>query len=197
MGSTLFPAGKLIIYTDGGARGNPGPAAIGVVIGDRKYGEKIGDTTNNVAEYKAVVFALKKSKHLLGKKRAKETDLEINVDSELIYKQVNGQYKILEPELQEFFIQIWNLKQDFKSVEFRKIPREQNKAADRLVNKALGGKEDGKDEEGQGEIVKWEDVAGLGDVKQALLETLELPLLREDLMKEFKVKPSKDRKMTT
>ena len=54
-----------------------------------------------------------------------------------------------------------------------------------------GGKEDGKDEEGQGEIVKWEDVAGLGDVKQALLETLELPLLREDLMKEFKVKPSK------
>jgi len=139
MADKLFKESKLIIYTDGGARGNPGPAAIGFLIGDRKYGEKIGETTNNVAEYKAVVAALKKTKHLLGKKVARETDLEINVDSELLYKQINGKYKILEPELQTFFIEIWNLKQDFKSAEFRKIPREQNKAADRLVNKALDG----------------------------------------------------------
>ena len=147
MSSRLFPQGKLIIYTDGGARGNPGPAAIGFVIGDRKYGERIGETTNNVAEYRAALSALKKAKHLLGKKVAKQTDLEIKVDSELIYKQMNAQYKILEPELQSFFIQIWNLKQDFKSVEFKKIPREQNKAADRLVNKALDEKEDKKSSE--------------------------------------------------
>ena len=140
MADKLFKESKLIIYTDGGARGNPGPAAIGFLIGDRKYGEKIGETTNNVAEYKAVVAALKKTKHLLGKKVARETDLEINVDSELLYKQINGKYKILEPELQTFFIEIWNLKQDFKSAEFRKIPREQNKAADRMVNQALDGK---------------------------------------------------------
>lgn len=139
MASTLFPEGKLTIYTDGGARGNPGPAAIGFLIGDRKYGEAIGEATNNVAEYRAVLAALKKAKHLLGGKRAKQTDLEINMDSELLYKQLNGKYKILEPELQTFFIGIWNLKQDFKSVEFKKIPREQNKAADRMVNKALDG----------------------------------------------------------
>lgn len=138
----------MIIYTDGGARGNPGPAAIGFLVGDRKYGETIGETTNNVAEYRAVVAALKKTKHLLGKKVARETELEINVDSELIYKQINGKYKILEPELQTFFIEIWNLKQDFKAVEFRKIPREQNKAADRMVNKALDDKKRGENSAG-------------------------------------------------
>lgn len=140
MPSKLFAQGKLIIYTDGGARGNPGPAAIGFLVGDKKYGEKIGETTNNVAEYKAVLAALKKAKHLLGKKNAKQTDLEIRLDSELIYKQIKGEYKILEPDLQTFFIEIWNLKQDFKSAEFKKIPREQNKAADRMVNQALDGK---------------------------------------------------------
>ena len=140
MTSKLFEQEKLIIYTDGGARGNPGPAAIGFVIGEKKYGETIGEATNNVAEYRAVLGALKKTKHLLGKGHAKETDLEINVDSELVFKQMNAKYKILEPELQSFFIEIWNLKQDFKSVEFKKIPREQNKAADRLVNKALDQK---------------------------------------------------------
>ena len=138
---TLFKNKKIVIYTDGGARGNPGPAAIGVVIGNKSYGERIGETTNNVAEYKAAIFALKKGKHLLGKKQAKETELEINTDSELMFKQLNGRYKILEPDLQAFFIEIWNLKQDFKEVIFKKIPREQNKAADKLVNQALDQKE--------------------------------------------------------
>ena len=137
MNDKLFNDSKLIIYTDGGARGNPGPAAIGVVIGGKTYGEKIGETTNNVAEYKALVFALKKAKHLLGKKVAKETELEINTDSELMCNQLRGTYKILEPDLQTLFIEIWNLKQDFKKVEFVKIPREKNKAADKAVNQAL------------------------------------------------------------
>lgn len=128
---------KIIIYCDGGSRGNPGPAAVGVVIDDKHYGESIGRATNNVAEYQSAIFALKKAKHLLGKKRAKQTTLEIRMDSELLYKQLTGQYKILNKELQPLFIEIWNLKQDFKKVEFVHLNREKNKEADRLVNQAL------------------------------------------------------------
>ena len=137
MQNNLFGDKKLIIYTDGGARGNPGPAAIGVVVGEKKYGETIGETTNNVAEYKAVIFALKKAKALLGKSRAKETEVLINLDSELIFKQIEGEYKVLDSDMQPLFIEVWNLKQDFKEVKFKHIPREQNKEADRMVNKAL------------------------------------------------------------
>lgn len=137
MQDNLFGDKKLIIYTDGGARGNPGPAAIGVVVGGKKYGEAIGNTTNNVAEYKAVIFALKKAKALLGKKKTKETEVLVNLDSELIFKQVIGEYKVLDADMQPLFIEVWNLRQDFKKVEFKHIPREQNKEADRMVNKAL------------------------------------------------------------
>ena len=137
MQNNLFGDRKLIIYTDGGARGNPGPAAIGVVVGEKKYGETIGETTNNVAEYKAVIFALKKAKALLGKNKTKETEILVNLDSELILKQINGEYKVLDADMQPLFIEVWNLKQDFKKVEFNHIPREQNKEADRMVNKAL------------------------------------------------------------
>jgi ribonuclease HI len=128
---------KLIIYTDGGARGNPGPAAIGVVIGDKSYSEAIGQTTNNVAEYQAVIFALKKAKALLGADKAKETELEIRSDSELIVSQMRGEYKIKDKELQPLFIEVWNRMQDFKKVEFVLIPREENQAADKLVNLEL------------------------------------------------------------
>ncbi|PIR89431.1 MAG: hypothetical protein COU07_00835 [Candidatus Harrisonbacteria bacterium CG10_big_fil_rev_8_21_14_0_10_40_38] len=127
----------LIIYTDGGARGNPGPAAIGYVIGEKTYGEAIGSATNNIAEYSAVIAALKKAKLLIGKDKAKKTDVKVNMDSELVVRQMNGEYKIKEPELQKLFIEIWNLKLDFKSVSFSHIPREQNREADRLVNEAL------------------------------------------------------------
>ena len=128
---------KLVIYTDGGARGNPGPAAIGAVVGSKKYGEYIGETTNNVAEYKALVFALKKAKALLGKAKAKETGVFCYMDSELLMKQLTGQYKIENEDLQPLWLEIWNLKLDFKSVEFHHIPREKNKEADRMVNEAL------------------------------------------------------------
>jgi ribonuclease HI len=139
MDEKLFGDSKLIISTDGGARGNPGPAAIGFIVGEKRYGEAIGHTTNNVAEYKAVIAALKKAKQLLGKTKAKGTDIELRLDSELIYKQVGGKYKILEPELQTLFIEVWNLLQDFKSVQFKKVPREENKEADKMVNQALDG----------------------------------------------------------
>jgi len=128
---------KIIIYCDGGSRGNPGPAAIGVIIGEKQYSQAIGNTTNNIAEYQAVIFALKKAKHLLGKNKAKQVTLEIRIDSELLYKQIAGQYKILDKKLQPLFIEIWNLKQDFKEVVFIRLDREKNKEADYLVNQAL------------------------------------------------------------
>jgi len=128
---------RLTIFTDGGSRNNPGPAAIGVVIGDKEYAEYLGETTNNVAEYQAVIFALKKVRHLLGKEKLKNTEIVINLDSELVANQLNGKYKILEPDLQPLFIEVWNLKFDFPDLKFQYIPREKNKRADKLVNEVL------------------------------------------------------------
>jgi ribonuclease HI len=135
---------KIIVYTDGGSRGNPGKAGIGVVFCNekdqiiKKFGEYIGDNlTNNDAEYHAVIFALKKFKAVFGKALAQDTDLEIRADSELVVKQLNGDYRLTDPKIQQFFIEIWNLKFDFKSVKFKHIPREKNKEADILVNEAL------------------------------------------------------------
>jgi len=134
---------KIIIYTDGGARDNPGPAALGVVISNEKnqplkrYSEFIGEATNNEAEYAAVIFALKKVKALFGKKKIKNTEVEIRLDSELIAKQLAHQYKIQEENLGKLFLKIWNLLLDFGQVNFKYIPREENKEADRLVNEAL------------------------------------------------------------
>lgn len=138
---------KIIIYTDGGSRGNPGKSAIGVVFANekeqaiKKYSEYLGDNlTNNEAEYSAVIFALKKFKALFGKALAETSDVEIRADSELLVKQLNGEYKIENEKIQKFFIEIWNLKIDFKSVKVKHIPREKNKEADRLVNEALDSK---------------------------------------------------------
>ncbi len=128
---------KIVVNTDGGSRGNPGPSAIGVVIGGREYGEYLGTKTNNQAEYLAVIFALKKLKQMLGKKKTKGTEVEFRMDSELVVKQLNGQYKILEPELQPFFLDIWNSRLDFKKVAFTHVPRAENAAADRIVNAIL------------------------------------------------------------
>lgn len=140
---------KIIIYTDGGSRGNPGPAAIGVVIQNadgqtiKNYGEAIGEATNNEAEYRAVVSALEKTKALLGKAKIKKLAAEVNMDSELVAKQLNGEYKIEEERLFPFFVKVWNLRMDFGKVIFRHIPREKNKGADRLVNQALDKSQSG------------------------------------------------------
>ncbi len=124
---------KLIIYTDGGARGNPGPAAIGIIINSEGFRDYIGETTNNVAEYKAVIFALKKSLELLGKK-SKETTLEINLDSELIANQLKGDYRVKHENLKPLFLESLNLMKNFKKVLLNLIPREKNSEADKLVN---------------------------------------------------------------
>jgi ribonuclease HI len=128
---------KFIIYTDGGARGNPGPAAIGVVVDGRPYGESIGRATNNVAEYRAIILGLSKAKHILGGDTAKETDIEVRSDSELAVSQLLGEYRVKNEELKPLFIDVWNAMQDFKSVHFVHIPREANAEADALVNRAL------------------------------------------------------------
>ena len=137
MGKDKLFESKITVHTDGGSRGNPGPAAIGVVIGGKEYGEYLGVKTNNQAEYQAVVFAFKKMKQILGKKKTKETEVIFKLDSELVVKQINGQYKILEPDLQPLFLEIWNARLDFKKVEFSHVPREENKIADKIVNHIL------------------------------------------------------------
>ncbi len=132
-------AEKIVMFTDGGSRGNPGPAGIGVWIEtlNKKYGECIGVATNNVAEYAALISGLKKLKSLLGKDKARQYEIECRLDSELVVKQLNHEYKLKEEYIQKNFIEIWNLMLDFKSVKFYHIPREKNSIADSLVNQAL------------------------------------------------------------
>jgi ribonuclease HI len=132
---------KIKIYTDGGARGNPGPAALGAVIelgkSEKEYAQFLGKLTNNEAEYQAAIFGLKKLRQLVGKKEAKEKKVEIYSDSELMVKQMSGLYKIRGENLFPLFITLRNLTLDFKKVDFKAIPREENKKADALVNQAL------------------------------------------------------------
>jgi len=134
---------KITIYIDGGSRGNPGHAALGVVFAEqtgkivKKYSEYLGEKTNNEAEYQALIFGLKKIKAVFGKEKAKNIQIEIKSDSELLVKQMNGEYKIKEPKIQKLFLQAWNLKVEFKNLKFSLIPREENRQADGLVNEAL------------------------------------------------------------
>ncbi|MDP2648270.1 MAG: ribonuclease HI family protein [Candidatus Yanofskybacteria bacterium] len=135
-----------IIFTDGGARGNPGPAAIGVVIkgddiGKKEYGEYIGIATNNIAEYKAVLFALRKLKQLAGTEKVGQNTVQVYSDSELLVRQMNGEYKVKEKELQDIFMELWNLRMDFGKIKFDHVAREKNKEADRMVNYALDKEE--------------------------------------------------------
>jgi len=137
---------KIIIYCDGGSRGNPGPAGIGVVLTDEKgkvikeYAEKIGRATNNEAEYESIIFGLQKAKLLFGGKKIKTMTLEAKMDSEFVVRQLNGKYKILDRRIEQLFLKTWNLKVDFGEVKFTHISRNDNMEADRLVNQALGSK---------------------------------------------------------
>lgn len=132
---------NVIIHCDGGSRGNPGPSALGVVIEYdgkvKEYSYYLGEKTNNEAEYEAVIFGLKKSKLLLGKKNIKSRKIEVWVDSELLHKQITGQFKVLDKKIQSLFLQLWNLKIDFGNLTFHHTLREGNKQADRLVNREL------------------------------------------------------------
>lgn len=129
----------LNIYTDGGARGNPGPAGIGIVffIGDKKIAELkkyIGESTNNFAEYTAVIDALD---WLIENQPAAEK-INFYLDSQLVVEQLNRRYKIKQKHLQELFAAVQErLAKISQPVAFHYIPRQQNKLADKLVNQAL------------------------------------------------------------
>ncbi len=129
---------ELIINTDGGSRGNPGQAAIGIVIrnSDREIlhqiAETIGITTNNVAEYTAVREALK-----FIKSETCEAVVSFFLDSELVVRQLTGIYKIKDPTLRNYLIEIKELENCFPKVSYTHVKREFNKEADALVNKAL------------------------------------------------------------
>lgn len=134
---------KITIFTDGGSRGNPGPAAIGAYIIDsngkvlKEVSETIGNATNNFAEYQAVMRGLQTVKDMYGKK-TKEMEFELKLDSELVKKQLSGEYQIKEPGLVPHFIEIHNLQvSHFQNLTFTHVRRELNKEADRLVNEAL------------------------------------------------------------
>lgn len=137
---------NLIIYTDGGSRGNPGPAASGAVLKRMDGGEEVelervgkylGTTTNNQAEYTAIIIGLQRAKEL-----GAET-VEVVMDSELATKQLNGEYKVKDPGLAERFLEIHHLRPAFRSISFRHVRREFNKEADAVVNEVLD-KEVGK-----------------------------------------------------
>lgn len=134
---------KIIAFTDGGARGNPGPAGVGVYIEDeggkmlKEVSQFLGNATNNFAEYNGVLVALQTLKAMYGKK-TKEMHFEIRMDSELVKKQLNSEYQIKEPGLVPYFIEIHNMRvASFPNLTFTHIPREKNKEADRLSNVAM------------------------------------------------------------
>jgi ribonuclease HI len=128
---------KLVLHVDGGARGNPGPAAIGVVISDPgghlvdQLAERIGVATNNVAEYRAVLRALDRARELGA------TEVEIVGDSELVARQLAGAYKVKHPALRPLYEQALTALGAFDSWSIRSVPRAQNAEADALVNAAL------------------------------------------------------------
>lgn len=128
---------KLIIHTDGGARGNPGPAGIGVVICNEEkkvvaeISRYIGETTNNQAEYRALLAAIEKAKDFDAE------EIVFYLDSELVVKQLNREYKVKNQELAPLFVKIYNATLGFKKVTFHHIPREKNKEADKLANEAM------------------------------------------------------------
>jgi ribonuclease HI len=125
------------VRTDGASRGNPGPAAIGVAIEDAEgreiasHSEAIGTTTNNVAEYRAVVQGLTMLAGL-GASRA-----EFLLDSELVVRQLNGQYRVKDPKMAVLYAQVRRLAARLGQITFRHIPRHENQRADQLANEAL------------------------------------------------------------
>jgi ribonuclease HI len=132
---------KVVIYTDGAARGNPGPAAIGVIIKDEagktiaEISRRLDATTNNRAEYQAIIAALEKAVSLGARQ------VMIKSDSELLVKQINGQFKIKNTALRPLYQRVVQLTGSLERFSIFYIPREQNAAADALANRALDSKQ--------------------------------------------------------
>jgi ribonuclease HI len=132
-------AGSLVVNVDGGSRGNPGPAAIGIVVSSpegevlEELAETIGVATNNVAEYRALLRGIERARELGA------TELELIGDSELVVRQVRGEYKVKDPGLKPLHAEVQGALDGVGNWSIRNVPREQNAEADRLVNAALDG----------------------------------------------------------
>ncbi|MFC2007999.1 ribonuclease HI family protein [Chloroflexota bacterium] len=128
---------KVIIYADGAARGNPGPAAIGVTIKDEEgrlitsISRRLGTTTNNQAEYQAVIAALETAVSLGA------SHVDLNVDSELVERQINGKYRVKNAGLISLYQEVLQLRSRLQGFSITHVRREQNTEADKLANKAL------------------------------------------------------------
>ncbi len=128
---------KLISYSDGGSRSNPGPAGIGAVLVDPEgltigeWSEFLGVATNNQAEYKALLLVLKQAQAL------GVEELECRLDSELVVKQMRGEYKVKHPDLKPLYEIAVGAAANFKKIAFKHIPRALNKRADELANEAM------------------------------------------------------------
>ena len=128
---------KIIIHSDGGARGNPGPAGIGVLLTNEQgvsvaeISNFIGRATNNQAEYQALLAGLEKAKSLGAE------EVVCRLDSELVVKQLNHEYKVKNKDLAHLFLKVHNLITSFKKISFQHVPREMNKEADKLANEAM------------------------------------------------------------
>jgi ribonuclease HI len=134
--NAITPQPELVVHTDGGSRGNPGPSALGVVIDTpdgkhlESFGSYLGETTNNQAEYRAVIAGLEAVKKYQPQK------LEFVLDSELVVKQLKGEYRVKNADLQPLHAEIKHLSRDYE-VSFRHVLRAENHLADIEVNKAL------------------------------------------------------------
>jgi ribonuclease HI len=139
----------LIVETDGACRGNPGPMAIGVTIKDREgtelatVSQLIGQGTNNIAEYRAVIEGLKVAKALGA------GVIELRMDSELVVRQINGAYKVRNQSLQPLYKEVIELLNVFEEWTVLHIPREENQRADELANVGYGSKAVGENELGR------------------------------------------------
>lgn len=135
---------KVTVFTDGGARGNPGPSGIGVQILDEtnevvsELSEYIGEATNNVAEYTAVKRALEHMQTLFPDSKALQVDFKL--DSQLVERQLNGAYKVKDVTLKTYYTAIKVSEDQFASVTYTHVMREDNKEADRLANEAMDSK---------------------------------------------------------
>jgi len=131
------------IHADGGARGNPGPAGAGVIIRDElgntvaSVSKFLGERTNNFAEYEAVILGIDALKKIVPSAQRKKIDIVVKMDSELVVKQMRGEYKVKNKVLKEQQARLASLAEAFKSVSFTHVPREENSDADTLANEAM------------------------------------------------------------
>jgi ribonuclease HI len=130
---------RLVVNVDGGSRGNPGPAAVAAVVQDaggrvlEEHGERIGKATNNIAEYRALLLGIERAAAM------EAAELELVSDSELVVRQVKGEYKVKDATLRELHAQVAAALRPFSSWSIRHVRREENESADRIVNEVLDG----------------------------------------------------------